>query len=120
MKTFMIIANVNGIDYLTKVDAESNAAAEHKVLDLSYCGRHDYGVTACMACDAAAMRTDCFIMNALAATPVDFEKLTQIIEARNAEIREHDEAEKRVEQIEKQMKELEKRLADAKAILAAK
>ena len=118
MKDFMIIANVNGIDYLTKVQATSNSMAEHTVLDLSYCGRHDYGVTACMAYDAAAMRTDCFIMNALAATPVDFEKLTQIIEARNAEIREHDEAEKRVKQIEKQMKALEKELANAKARLA--
>lgn len=118
MKEFMIIATVNNTDYLTKVKAESNSGAEHKILDLSYCGKHTYGVTGCMAYDADAMKYDSFVYSALAATPVDFEKLTRIIEARNAEIREQDAAEKKVEQIEKQMKELQKELEQAKAILA--
>lgn len=118
MKEFMIIARVHNADFLTKVTAESESAAEHKVLDLSYCGRHTYGVTACMAYDADAMKYDTFVYSALAAKPVSFAQLKEIIEARNAEIREHDEAEKRVEQIEKQMKQLQKELEQAKATLA--
>ena len=118
MKEFMIIARVHNADFLTKVTAESESAAEHKVLDLSYCGRHAYGVEACMAYDADAMKTDCFIGAALGAKPVSNKELREIIEARNAELREKDEAESRIEQIEKQMKQLQKELEQAKATLA--
>lgn len=118
MKTYMIIAKVNGIDYLTKVIANSAGGAEHAILDQSYCGRHTYGVTACTAFDVESMKTDCFIFSALEATPIDLERLMQIIEERNVEIRELDEAERDIERIEKQMEALKKDLADAKARLA--
>lgn len=107
MKKFMIIAKVNGIDYLTKVEAETAAVAEHKILDLSYCGKHDYGVTACMAYDADAMKTDTFICNAIHAEPVSVEALVTIIDKRNRRIQKLDEAENRLAEIEKQMKALE-------------
>jgi hypothetical protein len=92
-------------------------AAEHKVLDLSICGKHTYSVTGCMAYGADGMKYDNFIFSALDANPVSFDELEKIIEARNAEIMAKDEAEERIGQIEKQMKELERQLAEAKAIL---
>lgn len=118
MKAFMVIARVNDIDYLVKVNADSESAAEHTILDRSYCGRHDYGVTACMAYGEKAMKTDTFIVNALNANPVGFAELTEIIDARNVTIRTRDEAERRVEEIKAQMERLEKELAEAQAILA--
>ena len=118
MKAYMIIAKVNGIDYLTKLNAESESSAEHAVLNLSICGRHTYGVTACMAYDDKAMKYDHFIYSALQAKAVSFDELKQIIEKRNAEIREKDAAEERIAQIEKQMKALTDQLAEAKSILA--
>lgn len=118
MNIYMIIATVNGIDYLTKVNAESESSAEHMVLDLSVCGKHTYGVTACMAYGADAMKYDTFIYNAINANPVSFEMLKEIIEKRNAEILEKDAAEERIRAIEKQMKDLQKQLEEAKAILA--
>lgn len=118
MKAYMIIATVNGIDYLTKLNAESESSAEHAVLNLSVCGKHTYGVTGCMAYDDQAMKYDQFIYSALQAKAVSFDELKSIIEKRNAEIREKDAAEARIEQIEKQMKALTDELAEARAILA--
>lgn len=118
MKAYMIIATVNGIDYLTKLNAESESSAEHAVLNLSICGKHTYGVTACMAYDDKAMKYDTFIYSALQAKAVSFDELKELIEKRNAEIREKDAAEERIAQIEKQMKELTEELAKAREILA--
>jgi hypothetical protein len=116
MKQFMIIAKVKDTEYLTKVNAESEISAEHMILDLSVCGRHTYGVTACMAYDAKAMKYDTFIYSAINATPVDFETLTLIISDRNAEILEKDAAEHRIQEIENSIKELTKELEEAKRI----
>lgn len=107
MKTsYIVIAVVNNIDYLTKVEAESTSAAEHAILDLGVCGKHTYGVTACIAYSALEIKTDAFIGHALSANPVSFDELKEIIKKRNAEILEKDEAEERIAKIEKQMKEL--------------
>ena len=116
--TYMVIAKVNEIDYLTSVDSETAYGAEHKVLDLSICGKHTYGVTNCMAYDVEDMKYDTFRYNAITAKPVSFEALSEIIEERNAEIREKDEAEERIRQIEQQMKYLTEEMSKAKAILA--
>lgn len=113
----MIIAKVNDIEYLTKVDAESESAAEHAVLDLSYCGRHTYGVTACMAYGTDSMKYDAFIYAAIKANPVSFDALKEIIKKRNDEIQKKDAAEARISQIENEMKALQRELAEAKAIL---
>ena len=118
MKTYTIIATVNGVDYLTRVNAESESGAEHTILDLSVCGKHDYSVTACMAYDDKAMKTDTFIYNALNALPIGFNALTELIEKRNTKILEKDAAEERIRAIEKQMEDLQKQLDEAKTILA--
>ena len=117
MKPYMIICTVNGIDYLTKVNANSEYGAEHTILDLAYCGKHTYGVTACMAYGIDAMKYDIFRCNAMDANPVSLESLKEIISVRNAEIRKKDEAEDRIRQIEKQIKELEEELKAVKAAL---
>ena len=116
MKQFMIIAKVKDTEYLTRVNAESEISAEHMILDLSVCGRHTYGVTACMAYDAKAMKYDTFIYSALSATLVDFETLTQIISNRNAEILEKDAAERRIKEIEESIKQLQEELEEARRI----
>ena len=119
MADYMIIATVNGVDYLTKVSAESESSAEHAILDLGVCGKHDYSVTACMAYDAKSMKTDTFVYNALNALPLGFNALVELIEQRNAQILSKDAAEEKIRDIEKQMKELQMQLNEAKAILRA-
>lgn len=116
MKTYIVIARVNNIDYLTKVCADTDGGAEHKILDLSICGKHTYGVTSCMAYNKSTMKYDQFIFNALEAQPVSFETLKKIIEKRNDEIRKSDEAEERIREIEKQIKALQMELESARAI----
>lgn len=119
MASFMIIATVNSTNYLTRVLAESASGAEHMVLDLSICGRHTYGVTACMAYSSDDMKYDNFIFNALDSEPVSFEVLKEIIEQRNAEIRKKDAAEERIREIEQTIKNLQEELVKAQAILSA-
>ena len=43
MKSFYIIARVDGMDYLTKVSAETALSAEHMILDAGICGKHEFG-----------------------------------------------------------------------------
>lgn len=119
MTYFMVIATVKNINYLTKVKAESASSAEHMILDLSICGRHTYGVTACMAYNSDVMKYSNFIFSALDSEPVSFEVLKEIIEQRNAEIREKDAAEERIREIEQTMKNLQEELVKAHAILSA-
>ena len=117
MKWYMVIAQVNGRDFLTKVQANSLMGAEHIILDRGVCGKHTYGVTACTAYDESTMKYDTFYMNALNANPIDLGMLVEIIEKRNAEIIAKDEAEKRIEEIEKQMKQLQDELKANKKVL---
>ena len=119
MNRYMIIATVNDKDYLTKVNAESAYAAEHLILDLSICGHHTYGVTACMAYSDKEMNCDTFIYNALDAEPIGLDALTEIIEQRNAEIQKRDAAEDRIRDIERTMKNLQEELVQMQSILSA-
>ena len=111
---FFVIAMVDGMTYLTKVWAESTGGAEHKVLNLGFCGKHEYGVEGCTAYDAAAMKTDCFRYEALEAEPIDYPKLIRIIEERNRWIKQKDAAEIR-ENLEKEIRELTEKLELLKA-----
>ena len=117
MKAYMIIAQVDGIDYLTKIKADSNSAAEHRILDMGVCGKHTYGVPYCTAYDEKAMQTDCFIYSALQAKPVSMNELCEIIRQQNASIREKDAAEDRIIEIEKQIRDLSEELKKAKEII---
>ncbi len=118
MKDFMVIATVDGVDYLTKVRANTSAGAEHVVLDKGICTRYGYGVSACMAFDAVAMITDTFAGAALAAQPIAFDDLCKIIESVNAKLAAKDAAERRLKEIEKQIEALRAEATNCKDILA--
>lgn len=110
MKAYMVIAKVNGIDYLTKVNAESESGAEHVILDLGYCGRHAYGVEACQAFDVDMMKTECFRYAAIAAEPVSFLALKEIVDLRNDFIKQKDETEDKIRETKRQIEVLQKQL----------
>lgn len=117
LTNYIVIARVDNVDYLVNIEAESLYQAEHKILDLSVCGKHTYGVTACMAYDAETMKTDTFVFNALYAKTVRAEELFDIIDRKNEEIAKKDEAEDRIKEIEDTMGKLRKELEDMKKIL---
>lgn len=126
MKNFYVVARVNGVEYLTKVSAETACMAEHMFLDAGICGKHEYGCDACMAYDAKAMKTDAFIGAALHSEPISLNELMQKIEQNNSRIKAKDAAEeeyniqqKRVEEIKKQLDEAEKALIAARKAFTA-
>ena len=116
MKHFMVIASVSGIDYLTNVESDTEYGAEHKVLDLGICGKHDYTVTACMAYDSHAMQYETFRYSAITATPISFNDLKIVIDNRNAEIQQKDYAEERIVELTKKLEETKKELDAAKKL----
>lgn len=122
---YMIIAKVDGRDYLTNVEANSMSAAEHIILDHGICGKHEYGVDAAQAFDAKAMKTDCFIACAMIAEPISMLDLFGVIERHNENIREKDAAEEIIRKNEKllaemkaKMVEIEEEIAKAKKKIA--
>ena len=117
MENYMVIAKVEDVYYMTKVEAISEISAEHKILNLGICGKREYSVEGITAYDYKAMRTETFISNALMSKPISLDALKVKIEARNAEIRKRDNAEKEIERIQKQIKELEKQLEENKKLL---
>lgn len=119
MKNYIAIARIADTEYMVTLKAESLYSAEHAILDMGICGRHEYGVDSCMAFDADSMKTDTFIVYALSAATISLAELSGIICTRNAEIAAKDAAEDRIREIEKQMKELAKELEAAKRIIAA-
>ena len=117
LTNYMVVSVVNGVSYLVNIEAESLYQAEHKILDLSICGKHTYGVTACTAYDAETMKTDTFVFFALYAKTVSVEELFDIINRRNEEITRKDGAEDMIKEIENTMDKLQKELEDMKKIL---
>lgn len=111
MERYMVIATIDSKDFMCSVDATSAYAAEHMILDLGICGKHKYGVEACMAYDAEAIRTDTFIGAMLSANTVSWAEIVDIIDERNAEIHASDEAENRIAEINNLIKEHEKEIA---------
>lgn len=114
----MVIAKVNGINYLTNVQAVSLIEAEHTILDIGVCGRHGYGVEACIAFDSDGMKTDTFIGEAMYSTPIELERLKEIIAKRNAEIMIKDVAETKVAELEKAIKHMTEELEEYHRLLA--
>ena len=119
MEHFMVIAKVNGVEYLTNVTADSAYGAEHAVLDLGICGKHDYTVTACMAFDVKAMQFETFRCSAITAVPISFDDLRIVIDNRNAEIQQKDYAEERIMILTRQLEETQKALEHAKKLFEA-
>lgn len=116
---YIVIAKIINNWYMTKVVANSPLSAEHQILDMGICGRHEYSVDGATAYDEDAIKTDTFTGMAMVADPISLKELAEIIEANNARIKAKDEAENRIMEIEKQMKQLAKELEAAKKVLAA-
>lgn len=116
---YIVIATVKNDRYMVNIEAHSLASAEHMVLDLGICGRHEYGIEGATAFDAKGMKTDTFIAMAMNADTISMEELCKIVDARNARIKAKDEAEDKIREIEKQMKKLNEELEAAKKVLAA-
>ena len=110
MNDYMVIATVGSRDYLTRILACSIYDAEHKILDLSICGKHTYGVTACNAYDDRTITSENFLFSAFHSQPVSFDNLKEIIEQRNDEIRRSDEKEERIAELEIHIKALQSEL----------
>lgn len=108
---FYVIAEINGTSYATKLNARNAAHAEHQIIDMGYCGKHEYGVEGCCAYDTDAMRTEAFASALYFAEPVSVVELGQIIEERNAEIKLNEMAEARKDEINKQIKALRSQIA---------
>ena len=106
MNNYFVIADVNSKSYIVKINAEGLGSAEHKILDLGYCGKQTYGVTGAMAFDSKGMKTDIFINSALSAETVSYEDFVCIVAARNDEIMKADAKEKRIEELKKQIKSM--------------
>ena len=118
IQKYIVIAIVNNIAYMVNMEADSHYRAEHNILDLGYCGRHEYGVETAQAFDSKDMKTDTFIAMALSSNTVSLQEIVDIVTERNKRIVAKEKAEERIHQIEKQMKQLSEELEDAKRILA--
>lgn len=117
MKNFMVIVNVNGIDYLTNLAAQSALEAEHAFLDEAICGRHEYGVSAAMAYDTKMMKTDTFIGASIHSITVTPTRLLDIIEQNNERIKARDAAEDLIAKNRKLIAELQAQMDAAQDIL---
>ena len=115
MKNYMVITRIGGNDYMVKVQAESLCSAEHQILDMGICGRHEYSVNGAQAFGAEEMKTGCFIQMALTSETISMDELETIISEHNARIKAKD----RIREIEEQMKKLAEELEAAKKVLAA-
>ena len=116
---YIVIASVANDKYMVNIEAHSLSSAEHMILDLGICGRHEYGVEGATAFDAKGMKTDTFVGMAMTAETISMEELCKIVDAQNARIKAKDEAEDKIHEIEKQMKKLSEELEEARRILAA-
>lgn len=114
---YIVIADINKNSYMVSVEASSFLTAEHIILDMAYCGRHEYGVDGAMAFDFYGMKYDQFIEMARNSQTVSLTEIMEIIAENNRRIETKDLAEKRIAEIEEQMKKLSKELEDAKRIL---
>lgn len=110
MNDYMVMARVNGTDYITKVHARSLSHAEHIILDQAYCGKSCYGVEACIAFGADEMKTDTFIGDCLGAEPVDYNTLSETIHEYNEFIKREERRAAEIADIENQITQLAERL----------
>ena len=115
---YIVIALVNKTQYMVTVEADSHLRAEHRILDLGYCGRHEYGVDGAQAFDSKDIKTDTFIAMAMQSKTISNEEIIALVTERNRQIVAKDKAEKRIAEIEAEMKRLSKELEDAKRILS--
>lgn len=118
MEKFFVIANVNGENFMIKLEANSAAGAEHKVFDLGYCGKHEYGVQCAMAFDFDAIKTDTFANMALESEMVSFETLTSIIIDNNNRIKAREEAKRELAEKKAELEALKAQIAELEKAIA--
>ena len=80
MENFFVICTVNCINYPTNVKAETNLSAEHKILDLGICGKHEYGVTGAQAFTKKETKLNFFTDMIQNCECISYDELVQIIE----------------------------------------
>lgn len=115
---YIVIADINKTSYMVSVEASSFLTAEHIILDMAYCGKHEYGVDGAIAFDFEGMKYDQFIEMAKNSQTVSLTEIMEIIAENNRRIETKDLAEKRIEEINDQIKKLTEELENAKRILA--
>lgn len=124
---FMVIAQVEGKRYATKVEAYSNGGAEHVVLDLSWqcCGK--YTVEYAQAYDTEAMKTENFVSNMMNSTLIEFEDLKDVIAEANERMNRYEnlvrnirDAKKIIEDMNRELKEMEKEFENLKEYFEGK
>lgn len=112
MENFFVICTVNSVNYLTNVKAETNLSAEHKILDLGICGKHEYGVTGAQAFTQNETKLNSFTDMIQNCECISYDELAQIIENVNDTIRKKDRIEKLIIDKTNKIKELTEELTE--------
>lgn len=105
---FMVMVNNK---FMVSVEAESNLAAEHKILDDIY-----DGMQSALAFDKESMKTDHFRGCLLGCETISFNELKKMSEAYRNQWAKVSECCKAVDAAEEAVEDLEKRLAEAKEL----
>ena len=86
MFTYLVIVNVNGIKYLTKVKSTSTFNAERLILDRGYRGVYYSTIISCNAYGHDSIKTEHFYDNMLWAEPIGLSDLLELIDKQNNNI----------------------------------
>lgn len=115
MEKFFVICTVNSIKYLTNIEAETNLSAEHKIIDLGICGKHEYGVTTAQAFTKNETKLNFFTDMIQNCQCISYDELAQIIETVNDTIRKKDHIEKLIIDKTNKLKEITEELTELRA-----
>jgi len=105
---FMVMVNNK---FMVSVEAESNLAAEHKILDDIY-----DGMQSALSFDKETMKTDHFRGCLMGCETISFNELKKMSEAYRNQWAKYSECCRAVEAAEATVEDLEKRLAEAKEL----
>lgn len=86
MFDYLVIVDVLGIKYLTKVKANSIFNAERIILDRGYKGYRYSTITSCNAYGHDGIKTEAFYDNMLYSTPIELSRLLELIDRQNDNI----------------------------------
>lgn len=86
MFTYLVIVNVNGIRYLTKVESTSIFNAEKLILDRGYRGVYYSTIVSCNAYGHDGIKTESFYNNMLWSELIGLYDLLELIDKQNNNI----------------------------------
>lgn len=115
MEKFFVICTVNSIKYLTNIEAETNLGAEHKIIDLGICGKHEYGVTTAQAFTKNETKLNFFTDMIQNCQCISYDELAQIIKTVNDTIHKKDHIEKLIIDKTNKLKEITEELTELRA-----